>query len=169
MAQLSRRVGFVSALIAIFALFCAADVSCTMGSFISPCKSEGYVTIDSLYDYCEIPSPCGKKNRCEGQIARVKGYIDYINVFDKQNYPMLPYQKFTITNYERNKTFEVWITCENSEKVFEKIYQQKLHDPTCPVFVEGILEGFDMPIMGTCHRGLKLNFTNEGTITFKPN
>ena len=65
---------------------------------------EGYVTIDSLYDYCELPSPCGKKNKCEGQFARVKGYIDYGNVFDKQNYPMLPYQKFMITNYEQNKT-----------------------------------------------------------------
>ncbi len=168
-AQWSRKVGFLTAMIALFVSFCTAGVSCIMGSFISPCKSGHYVTIDSLYDYCEIPSPCGKKNRCEGQFARVKGYIDYGNVFDKQNYPMLPYQKFMITNYEQNKTFEVWVTSENSEKVFEKIYQQKLHDPTRPVFVEGIVEGFDMPIMGDCHRGIKLNFTEKGKITFDIN
>ncbi len=74
-----------------------------------------------------------------------------------------------ITNYEQNKTFEVWVTSENSEKLFEKIYQQKLHDPTRPVFVEGIVEGFDMPIMGDCHRGIKLNFTEKGKITFDIN
>lgn len=169
MIQLSWRMGLLSAMIALLILFCTAEVSCIMSSIISPCKSGDYLTIDSLYDYCRIPSPCRKKNRCEGQTARVKGYIDYINVFDKQNYPMLPYQKFMITNYERKKTFEVWVTSKNSKKVFEKIYQQKLHDPNAPVFVEGILEGFDMPTMGDCLRGLKLNFTGKGTITFEPN
>jgi len=122
MVQFLGRMGFLLATIALLALFWTAEVSCTMGSFISPCKSGDYVTIDSLYDYCKVPCPCRKKNRCEGQIARIKGYIDYINVFDKQNYPMLPYQKFMITNYERKKTFEVWVTSKSSKKVFEKIY-----------------------------------------------
>ena len=165
----SRRSSFLFATLTLFALLCAAEVSCIMGSFISPCKSGSYVTINSLYDYCKIPGPCGESSKCEGQIARVKGYIDYGNVFDKHNYPMLPYQKFMITNYERNKTIEVWITSGNSEKVFQKISQQKLHDPTWPVIVEGIVEGFDMPIMGACDRGIKLNFTGKGTITFEPN
>ncbi len=119
-----RRSGFLLATITLFALLCAAEVSCIMDSFISPCKSGDYITVDSFYDYCEIPGPCGKISKCESQIARVKGYIDYGNVFDKHNYPMLPYQKFMITNYKRNKTFEVWVTSENSEKVFQKISQQ---------------------------------------------
>ena len=137
-----------------------------MDSFISPCKSGHYITIDSLYEHCEVHIPCGKKNKCEDKISLVKGYIDYGNVFDKKNYPMLPYQKFSIANYERNKTLEVWVSSEQSEEIFGKIYQQKLHDPNCAVYVKGILTGFDMHIMNTCHRGLKLNFTDKAKMTF---
>ena len=96
-----------------------------MDSFISPCKSGHYITIDSLYDHCGVPIPYGEKNPCEDKIALIIGYIDYGNVFDKKNYPMLPYQKFLITNYERNKSLEVWLNTEQSEEVFEKIYQQE--------------------------------------------
>lgn len=100
------------------------EVSLSMNSFISPCESGDYITIDSLYDHCKVAT-CGEKNQCEDKIGLVKGYIDYGNVFDNKNYPMLPYQKFTITNYERDKTLEVWVNIEQSEEVFEKIYQQE--------------------------------------------
>ena len=32
--------------------------------------------------------------------------------------------------------------------------------------VRGILAGFDMPIMGTCHRGLKLNLTGAMSVSY---
>lgn len=64
---------------------------------------------------------------------------------------------------------EVWVRPEFSEGVFEKIFRQKKLNPNSPVFVTGILVGFDMPMMGTCHRGVKLDLTGESVLAFHPN
>jgi hypothetical protein len=139
--------------------FGAKNALSLMDSIINPCESGTYITIDSLFAYCGLPGICGKKLACEGQTALILGYIDYVNVFDKTAYPMLPYQKFLITNAEHSKTMEVWVASEGSEAVFKKIAGKKACNPAGPVYVKGVLAGFDMPIMGTCHRGLKLNLT----------
>ena len=141
----------------------------SMDSWIDPCKLGTYLTIDSLYDYCKIPVDCTRKIQCEGKTALIKGYIDYINVYDKTNFPNLPYQKFLITNDKHNKSMEVWVSPEFSAGVFEKIFKQKKLNPDCPVFVTGILVGFDMPMMSACHRGLKLELTGESALMFHPN
>ena len=146
--------------------FGAKDVLSLMDSIINPCKSGTYITIDSLYAYCGLPGICGKKLACEGQTALIQGYIDYGNVFDKTAYPMLPYQKFLITNAEHSKTMEVWVASEGSEAVFKKIAEKKACNPDGPVYVKGVLAGFDMPVMGTCHRGLKLNLTAATSISY---
>ena len=161
-----ERVDVMLSMLTFSVLLLTTEVSHLMDSFISPCKSGDYITIDSLYDHCKAPSTCREKNPCEDRMVLVRGYIDYGNVFDKKNYPMLPYQKFSITNYERNKTLEVWVNTEQSEEIFEKIYQQKLKDPKCAVHISGILTGFDMHIMTTCHRDLKLNFTGKAKLPF---
>ncbi len=137
-----------------------------MDSIIHPCKSGTYITIDSLYAYCGLPGICGKKLACEGQAALIQGYIDYGNVFDKTVYPMLPYQKFLITNAEHSRTMEVWVASEGSEAVFRKIAEKKACNPDGPVYVKGVLAGFDMPVMGTCHRDLKLNLTAATSISY---
>ena len=146
--------------------FDAKDVLSTMDSVIEPCKTGIYIAIDSLNAYCGLPAICGKELACEGQTALIQGYIDYENVFDKTAYPMLPYQKFLITNLERSKTMEIWVASEGSEAVFRKIAEKKAGNPDGPIFVRGILAGFDMPIMGTCHRGLKLNLTGAMSISY---
>ena len=79
---------------------------------------------------------------------------------------MLPYQKFLITNAERSKTIEVWVASEVSEAVFKKIAEKKASNPDGPVNVKGVLAGFDMPIMGVCHRGLMLNLTAAASISY---
>jgi len=61
------------------------------------------------------------------------------------------------------------VSPEFSAGVFEKIFKQKKLNPDCPVFVTGILVGFDMPMMSACHRGLKLELTGESTLMFHPN
>jgi hypothetical protein len=146
--------------------FGAKDVLSLMDSVINPSKSRSYITIDSLYAYCGLPGICGKRLECEGRTALIQGYIDYGNVFDKTAYPMLPYQKFLITNVEHSRTMEVWVDAEGSEGVFKKIAEKKASNPDGPVYVKGILAGFDMPVMGTCHRGLKLNLTAAASISY---
>jgi hypothetical protein len=129
------------------------------------CKSSDYVSIQELYHFCHAPGPCGKKTECEEKIAKVKGYIDYSNVFDKKNYPQLPYEKFKI--YDKNgKSLEVWAVSDDNSKIFEKIYHNKVF-PEKMAFIKGIVVGFDMPIMGICHRGIKINLDKEGDIFFK--
>ena len=144
----------------------AKDVLSIMDPIIYPCKSGTYITVDSLYAYCGLPGRCGKKIECEGQTALIQGYIDYVNVFDKTAYPMLPYQKFLITNAEHSKTMDILVASEGSEAIFKKIAEKKASNPGGPVFVKGVLTGFDMPIMGACHRGLILNLTAAAAISY---
>lgn len=170
MHHIKQMVGYKLFVLLLFVLvLIEGGVLHSMDSWIDPCKSGAYLTIDSLYDYCKIPGDCSRKIESEGKTALIKGYIDYVNVYDKTNYPNLPYQKFLITNDKRNKTMEVWVRPESSEGVFEKIFRQKKFNPDSPVFVTGILVGFDMPMMGACHRGLKLDLTGESALMFHPN
>lgn len=137
-----------------------------MASQLIPiCESSGYVSIEDLFHSCHVPGPCGKKMECEGKIAKVKGYIDFSNVFDKKNYPQLPYEKFKVYD-RRGKSLEVWAVGSDNSEIFEKIYLNKAF-PEKMVFIKGIVVGFDMPVMGACHRGIKINIEKEGDIFFK--
>ena len=140
-----------------------------MDNVIDPCKSETYLSIDSLYDYCNVPGPCGGKYESEGNVALVKGFIDYANIFDKSHFPNLPYQKFLLTNLERNKSLEVWVTADRSNLIFDKLFTQKSINPDSMAFIRGILVGFDMPMMGACHRGLKIEIACEKSLSFDVN
>jgi hypothetical protein len=126
---------------------------------------QDYLSVGELYDLCQIPGPCGKQLECEGKVVYVKGYIDYDNVFDKTNYPQLPYEKFKI--YEKEaKSIEVWPISEDNEEIFAKIHQNKGY-PEKIVQIKGIVEGFDMPTQNTCHRGIKIKIEKSGDICFK--
>jgi hypothetical protein len=128
-------------------------------------KSCGYVSIEELHHYCDVPGPCGKRIHCEGEIARVKGYIDYDNVFDKKTYPQLPYEKFKIFD-DKGKSLEVWGVSTDNSKIFEKIYHEKSF-PGKMAFIRGVLIGFDMHITGTCHRGIKIEIEKADDIFFE--
>ncbi|MFH0997161.1 MAG: hypothetical protein V1844_16945 [Pseudomonadota bacterium] len=140
-----------------------------MDIVIDPCKSDTYLTIDSLYDYCKVPGECRRKYESEGKIALIKGLVDYLNVFDKTNSPNLPYQKFLMTNNAHTQSIEVWVTSDRSDMVFRKIFRQKALNPDSTVFIRGVLVGFDMPIMGACRRGLKLELTGDNSLSFDLN
>ena len=169
--RLKRLKGFVILFMtaSLLPIFWERSTSYSMDDLIEPCKSKGYLTIDSLFDSCNVPGRCGRKYECEGKIAFVKGLIDHVNVFDKTHYPDLPYEKFLISNLERNKSLEVWVVSENSDLIFKKIFKQKTLHPDGAVFIRGVLVGFDMPIMGACHRGLKIKITDENALNFDGN
>lgn len=127
--------------------------------------SAEYLSIEELYKVCHAPGVCGEKMVCEGQIARVKGYIDYDNVFDKGNYPQLPYEKFKIHD-TKGKSLEVWAVSDNNKDIFEKVFHNKV-SPQKMAFIKGYLTGFDMPIMGACRRGLAIDMKEASDIFFQ--
>ncbi len=130
------------------------------------CKSsKGYFSIQELYDFCHLPSPCDTEAQCEGKIVKVKGYLDHSNVFDRKNYPWLPYEKFTIYD-KKGESLEIWAVSNDNDKIFTKIYHKKAF-PNKIIFVCGKIIGFDMPIMGDCHRGIKINLEATGGIFFE--
>lgn len=158
-------------LLAVAALMIAAAEKAgysQMNSLISPCASGNFITIDSLQEYCGSPGVCGNKLLCEGHEALIQGYVDYNNVFERSTYPMLPYQKFLITNQNRTRTIEVWVNPEGSELVFNIIAERKSEKSIAPVFVRGMLSGFDMPVMGKCLRDIKLVLTGAASISYTP-
>ncbi len=135
-----------------------------------------YLTIPELESFCNLPGRCNEKMSCEGKEVFVRGYIDYNNVFDKKNYPQLPYEKFRIADkpyastLEKSKmteirALEVFATGDDNSAIFKKIYDNAV-DPKKSVFVNGRIEGFDMPVTGRCQRGIKLNITDEKEIKF---
>lgn len=135
-----------------------------MSTLIEPCKAGQYLTIDALRKFCGAPGVCGRKLSCEGMTVLLEGMIDYGNVFDKEHYPMLPYQKFLLVNSEHTSTIEVWIDCDRSEDIFKKIFQRQIEKPDAKVYLEGVVSAFDMPIMGQCLRDIKLVLTDKDSI-----
>jgi len=125
----------------------------------------GYGSIDELNHFCHAPGQCGKRMECEGKKAKVKGYVDYSNVFDKKSYPQLPYEKFMIHD-KMGKTLEVWAVSDDNSAIFEKIYKNK-EFPGKMVLVNGIIAGFDMPTMGACRRGVKIEIKEASDILFE--
>jgi hypothetical protein len=127
--------------------------------------SAQFLSVKEILDSCGIPGPCDMARDCEGRIVRVKGHIDYDNIFDKKTYPHLPYEKFTIRDRD-GKSIEVWIGSEDSREIFSAIRRHKSL-PEKMVHLEGEIVGFDMPIMGECHRGIKIQLAGAGKIFFR--
>lgn len=127
-------------------------------------RHQSVMTLDELYAYCGPLDSCGTKCPCEGQQVRILGYVDYANVFSRQKYPKLPYEKFLIRNQSRSKTLEVWVVGNATKSVFEFLNRHQLACPEHPIVIQGTISGFDMPIMGTCRRGIKLEMTGADGI-----
>ena len=126
---------------------------------------EEYVTISELISLCNLPGKCGEKLPCEGKEFKIKGYVDFNNVFDKERYPQLPYEKFRIYDLTKTKVLEVWAVGDDNSGIFKKIYNNNI-EPALMIFVKGKAEGIDIPMNTGCRRWLKLNIDNEGDISF---
>jgi hypothetical protein len=139
-----------------------------MKRVISICESNQYISIEKLYEFCRVPAPCQQTMECEGKIALVKGYVDYGNVFDKTHYPNLPYEKIRIYDKQKKggKSLEVWAIAEDNSRIFEHILNHKNH-PDKKIYVKGVIVGIDMPIMGPCQRGIKLEIDQTEAIFFQ--
>jgi hypothetical protein len=142
--------------------FVLGVICIAISSNASGIPADTYIRVSELNEYCPS-SNCGKAMTCEGQSVRIKGKIDYSNVFDHTGYPQLPYEKFFLTDNE--KTVEVLVAAPDSKSVFRKIFDaQKLNQT---VFIKGTIVGIDMPGMNSCRRGIRLELRRAGDILFQ--
>jgi len=133
-----------------------------------------YMTIKELEDFCKMPGVCGKALNCEGKKVKMKGYLDYINIFDKQAYPNLPYQKFrifdgpNILNTDNpwasyTESLEIYPIKGNLELMFKKLHA-KAGLPLKLVYITGIIEGFDAPTNTGCRRMIQLKIGTDDVL-----
>jgi len=124
-----------------------------------------YATISELISLCNLPGKCGEKLPCEDKEVKIKGYVDFRNVFDKEHYPQLPYEKFRMYDSTQSKILEVWAVSDDNSVIFKKIYNNNIK-PLSMIFVKGTAEGVDIPMNTGCRRWLKLIIDNEEDISF---
>jgi hypothetical protein len=124
-----------------------------------------FMTIAELLSSCEMPGRCGTAARCEGTTVRAKGFIDHDNVFDKRTYPRLPYEKFKMHD-GRGNAVEVWAVAKDNREIFQEIARQR-PSPQKMVHVKGEVVGFDMPIMGECRRGIRIDISGPEQLFFR--
>lgn len=133
-----------------------------------------YMTIKELEVFCKIPGVCRKALDCEGKKVKVKGYLDYINIFDKQTYPNLPYQKFrifdgpNILNMDNpwasyTESLEIYPINGNLELMFKKLHA-KAGLPLKLVYITGTIEGFDAPTNTGCRRMIQLKIDADDVL-----
>ena len=132
---------------------------------ISLNSRENPMTISRLQHLCGTPGKCGEAMACEGKSFWVVGMIDYDNVFDQQNYPQFPYEKFRLFSPEDGNMLEVFVETDKNSFVFQKIHEHAGNDMN--VIVYGRISGFDFPTMQDCRRGIALILIDSKFIMFK--
>lgn len=124
--------------------------------------ADTYLSIAQLHKLCPV-SQCGSPMPCEGQTVRIIGKIDYNNVFDKTHYPQLPYEKFILS--DGKNILEVSVATPDNRSVFKKIFDAQNLSRTA--LIKGTIKGFDMPIMNSCSKGVKLELRQPDDISFE--
>lgn len=123
-------------------------------------------------------SACGSPFSDEGEVRSVHGYVEWINVFSKNEYPNLPYQKFVILEYKDlslSPSLEIFVEGDESEKIFEKILGTKNENEefsSQKIKVSGVVVGGDISVggvsgfKGSCDRIASLVIDNPAQITY---
>lgn len=145
------------------ALMLQAGVATMTGSCEG--KPAEFVSIEVLISFCGLPGPCGKVRDCEGKSVGVKGYIDFSNVFDRDRYPQLPYEKFVIRD-KSGHSMEVWAVSSDNSRIFREIERHRA-SPEKLAHIQGVIVGTDLPIMGHCHRAMRVNLEDATRMFFE--
>lgn len=141
-------------LVFIFSTLLISASCCRQGDAGQLKNADKPFTIEAVYSTCGHPIPCQQKAVCEGQRVWVSGRIDYSNVFHKNRYPQLRYEKFFLKS-KSGKILPIIVDGGESVKIFNKIEAFKDSGIT-HISVQGKIKGTDLPIMGKCQQGLSL-------------
>lgn len=136
-------------------------IYCSKNPIIEPIKE--YITVPELVSFCNLPGKCGEVLAQENTEINIQGFIDSKNIFDKEHYPQLSYEKFIIHNSNKTHILEVFIINNNNSEIFKKIYKNQ---STKPVFISAKIKGIDLPSKNGCERWIKLIIDNEKNISF---
>ncbi len=140
-------------------IICLFVISCAMGSQISKVKQA--ISLQALETLCRLPAPCGTPLTCHGEAVTIWGYVDPGNIFSRQHWPRIPYEKFKVVDH-RGRAIEVWTQAGDNRPIFDKLAQR----PTDRIVVSGNLAAFDMPITGQCNQGMKVLIHDASQIEF---
>ena len=96
-----------------------------------------------------------------GQVVTVEGMLDPVNIFDKQHYPQLPYEKFVLKD-GRGHAVEVWAVAADNSPIFRKLARRGSDQ----IAVTGRLEAVKLPVMGQCTLNVKVVIDDADQIAF---
>ncbi len=137
------------------------SISCLgMGSHRG--DTDNVLTIEALYKLCNLPADCSAKADWEGKSVTVSGRIDPANIFDRQHYPKLPYEKFRLID-AIGRSVEIWPEAGNNSPIFKKLSARSSDETT----VTGILKAVKLPISNKCKLGIKVVIDHADQIEFK--
>lgn len=131
--------------------------------WLAPCADGSVLSIDALYAYCGVPGDCSKPAACAEHRCRVKGFIDPVNISDKQQHPWLPESKFLLLNATRDLNLEVRVLGDEAPRFFATLAGQS-DDWTGAAVITGTLVGLDLPMMSSCRRAFVLNLSGPGSL-----
>lgn len=131
--------------------------------WLEPCADGTVLSIDELYAYCGVPGDCSQLAACAAHRCRVKGFIDPVNLWDKQRHPWLPESKFSLLNAARDLNLEVRVLGDEAPRLFATLAGQA-DDWTGAAVVTGTLVGLDLPMMSSCRRAYVLNLSGPGSL-----
>ncbi len=137
-----------------------AILCCGAGTHISEDKPA--LSLQAVESLCGMPKPCGTPMDCQDRTVTLWGYLDPVNIYSKQRYPAIPYEKFRLVDRGQHAV-EVWVMAEDSRPIFDTLARR----PTDRIVVSGKLIAFDMPITGKCHQGIKVIIHDVSQIEFK--
>jgi hypothetical protein len=111
-------------------------------------------TIAELYSRCSDSDQCGRRRTCEGGQIILRGFVDSSSVvsrrFDSDSVP----EKFRLFDHHGD-SIEIRPILEDKTEIFQKIGVFGVQTPL-EVVIRGRIQGFDMPIMGGCRRGIRI-------------
>jgi hypothetical protein len=112
-----------------------------------------------------------------GKRGRVKGYLDYINIFHSKTYPNVIYPKFRVFDgpgiTETNnpwssytESLEIYPVSGDIESLFDKLIQKR-GSPLKRVYVKGRARGFDADTEKGIYRLFNLTMGAGGGVFFE--
>lgn len=134
---------------AICGILCFAILSCGAPGAVSGDKTT--MTLEALFTAFGIPSNCGSAVAWEGKQVVIKGYVDPDNIFDKQHFPDLPYEKFRLID-GHGRSIDIEVKSRDSQTIFSRVHRKK----NARIIISGWLTAVKMPIMGKCRLGAKV-------------
>lgn len=137
-----------------------AILCCGAGNHISEKKPA--LSLQAVETLCGMPKPCGTPMDCQDRTVTLWGYLDPVNIYSKQRYPAIPYEKFRLVD-RGQRAIEVWVMAEDSRPIFDTLARR----PTDRIVVSGKLIAFDMPTRGKCYQGIKVMIHDASQIEIK--